>query len=85
MIRKFTLLIVLALATFCSIHAQVILRYGPDIDKGWGDASSVITPYVSFGTDFVTPYSGNKITKIQTYICTSNKNRKTHRVSIGKK
>ena len=46
MIRKFTLLIVLALATFCSIHAQVILRYGPDIDKGWGDASSVITPYV---------------------------------------
>lgn len=74
MIRKFTLLIVLALATFCSIHAQVILRYGPDIDKGWGDASSVITPYVSFGTDFVTPYSGNKITKIRIGVCSEGTN-----------
>ena len=64
MIRNltFTLLFVLSL---CSANAQVIMRYGPNIDNGWGDASAVVTPYVTFPAEFVSPYAGNNITKVR--------------------
>jgi hypothetical protein len=65
MLRKFTLFIILSFAAVITANSQIVLRYGPNIDGGLGDASSVITPYVSFPAAFVVPYSGNKITKIR--------------------
>lgn len=45
--------------------AQVIMRYGPEIDFGWGDASSVVTPYVTFPAEFTAPYAENNITHVK--------------------
>ncbi|MDE5796132.1 MAG: hypothetical protein K2H75_03405, partial [Muribaculaceae bacterium] len=45
--------------------AQVTLRYGNEPDRGWGDASSVVTPYVIFPTEFIAPYAGNEITTVR--------------------
>ena len=62
--RRFTLLILLAIAVSAGLRAQVVLRYGAEMDAGWGDASAVVTPYVSFPAAFVSPYAGNRITKV---------------------
>lgn len=65
MIRHITLMLLLAMAMPADIWAQVVLRYGAEMDAGWGDASSVVTPYVTFPTKFISPYAGNRITKIR--------------------
>lgn len=46
-------------------NAQVVLRYGDEPVKGWGEASSVVTPYVSFPSEFTAPYVGNAITSVK--------------------
>lgn len=48
-----------------SAHSQVIMRYGPNIDAGYGDAGAILTPYVTFPASFTKPYAGNKITKVR--------------------
>ena len=80
----------------CSTYGQVVMRYGPEIDNGWGDASAVVTPYVTFPATFVSPYKGNSITKIrigvcsdhalkvQTYISISSRSRKKIHTYTGK-
>lgn len=45
-------------------YGQVELRYGSEIDGGWGDAGSVVTPYVVFPEELVKPYGGNSITTV---------------------
>lgn len=51
--------------TFCQgASAQVELRHCSEIDSGWGDANSVVTPYVAFPESSVSPYAGNSITKV---------------------
>lgn len=60
--KRFTSIIV-ALITFLMAQAQTRLELGytRNIDFGWGDAGGVVTPYVTFSKDYVTPYSGGKI------------------------
>lgn len=58
-------LLCLATATALSSSAQVTLRYADNPDSGWGDASSVVTPYVTFPTEFIAPYAGNEITSVR--------------------
>ncbi len=57
--------ICMAVLSFVQIQAQVVFRYGPNIDGGWGDANAVITPYVSFPTAFVAPYKGCQVTTVR--------------------
>lgn len=57
-------LLILFLATCLKVSAQVDLCYTSSIDYGWGDAGAVVTPYVSFSTDYLHPYVGNQITKV---------------------
>lgn len=64
MLKKIALFALLSILCM-NVQAQIKLRYGPDIDEGWGNASSVITPYVSFPTAFISPYAGNHITKVR--------------------
>lgn len=52
-------------ATALTSASQVTLRYGGEPDKGWGDASSVVTPYVSFPQEFIAPYAENEITSVR--------------------
>ncbi len=73
MFKKITLLLTLA-AIALSSNAQVALRYGAEMDAGWGDASAVITPYVKFPTKFIKPYEGNRITKIRIGVKQEGKN-----------
>lgn len=73
MIRNLTLILFSVLAA-CHINAQVIMRYGPEIDTGWGDKGAVVTPYVSFPATFVSPYAGNSITKVRIGVCEEGKN-----------
>ncbi|MGI6223823.1 MAG: Omp28-related outer membrane protein [Prevotella sp.] len=61
--KKQILLAFFALLLPFAASSQVVLRYGPNIDAGFGSAS-VITPYVSFPNKFVKPYAGNRITKV---------------------
>lgn len=63
-----------AMMTICSAYSQVVMRYGPEIDKGWGDASAVVTPYVTFPSEFVSPYNGNNITKVRIGVCSEGTN-----------
>lgn len=65
MIKKIISLILLLVSALCGATAQVVLRYGPDIDWGWGAASAVITPYVSFPRTMVKPYAGCTITRVR--------------------
>ncbi|MDE5876036.1 MAG: hypothetical protein K2H47_00795 [Muribaculaceae bacterium] len=58
-------LLCLAAAVASSSYAQVTLRYADEPDKGWGDASSVVTPYITFPTEFIAPYAGNEITSVR--------------------
>ncbi len=60
---KYTLLW-LAATVASSLSAQVTLRYGGEPDRGWGDAESVVTPYIMFPAEFVAPYTGNEITTV---------------------
>lgn len=51
----------------CFAHGQstdgVVLRYGENIDNGYGgDVSTVITPYVVFPPDVTAAYANNRIT-----------------------
>lgn len=46
-------------------RSQVIMRYGPNIDAGYGEAGAIFTPYVTFPASFTKPYAGNKITKVR--------------------
>lgn len=64
MVKRITLFVLL-LGLCLNMQAQIKLRYGPNIDEGWGDASSIVTPYVSFPVAFVSPYAGNRITKVR--------------------
>lgn len=64
----------LAMLAVCSTYSQVVMRYGPEIDNGWGDASAVVTPYVTFPATFVSPYKGNSITKIRIGVCSEGTN-----------
>lgn len=73
MIRNLTLTLLFVLP-LCSANAQVIMRYGPNIDNGWGDASAVVTPYVTFPAEFVSPYAGNNITKVRIGVCAEGTN-----------
>lgn len=61
-IKYFLLCLTATLAS--SLSAQVTLRYGNEPDRGWGDASSVVTPYILFPTEFIAPYAGNEITSV---------------------
>ena len=67
--RILTSLLALLMLLGGSAEGQVLLRYGANIDSGWGDASAVITPYVKFPRAFVAPYSGNRITKVGIGLC----------------
>lgn len=57
-----------------SARSQVILRYGPDIDAGYGSAGAIFTPYVTFPAAFMQPYAGNQITKVRIGMCGEAKN-----------
>ena len=62
---KKSILLFLYPALAClNAFSQVELRYGAEMDSGWGDANSVVTPYVSFPTEFIESYAGNRITKV---------------------
>lgn len=67
--RIITSLLLLVLLFAGSAEGQVVLRYGDAIDGGWGDASSVATPYVKFPKIFVAPYASNRITKVSIGLC----------------
>ncbi len=67
--RFFTSLLSLLLLLAGTTEGQVVLRYGENIDGGWGDASAVITPYVKFPKAFVAPYAGNRMTKVSIGLC----------------
>ena len=53
------------LFSFATGFSQITLNYGEDIDYGWGDAASVVTPYVTFPKQSLEPYKGNQITSIK--------------------
>lgn len=55
---------VLFFAVSLSASAQIELGYGSQPESGWGDANSVITPYVSFQEAYINTYAGNAITAI---------------------
>lgn len=73
MVRNIIILL-FAMMTVCNTHSQVVMRYGPEIDKGWGDASAVVTPYVMFPSKFVSPYKDNSITKVRIGVCSEGTN-----------
>lgn len=53
-----------ALALSITASAQIELGYGNQPVSGWGDANSVVTPYVSFPDAYVSTYAGNAITTV---------------------
>lgn len=67
--RLFASILTLLLLLAGSGEAQVVLRYGDNIDGGWGDASSVATPYVKFPKTFVAPYASCRITSVKIGLC----------------
>lgn len=73
MTRFFATLAIALLAAGSSL-AQVVMRYGPEIDSGWGDASTVVTPYVSFPSSFVGAYAGNRVTRVRIGVCSEGTN-----------
>ena len=54
-----------ALFSLNTLMAQVVFRYGPNIDGGWGDANMVVTPYVCFPASFTAPYQGCQVTTVR--------------------
>lgn len=67
--KTLTFILALLLMLAGNMEGQVVMRYGANIDSGWGDASAVITPYVKFSKAFVAPYAGNRITKVNIGLC----------------
>jgi hypothetical protein len=63
--RKLLATLLLLLGCTAGIQAQVLLRYGADIDNGWGDAGMVATAYVQFPSAVTTAYQGNHITRVR--------------------
>lgn len=55
---------VYSFALSISASAQIELGYGSQPVSGWGDANSVVTPYVSFPEAYVGTYAGNSITSV---------------------
>ena len=53
-----------ALALSFTASAQIELGYGSQPTSGWGDANSVVTPYVSFPEAYLSTYAGNAITAV---------------------
>lgn len=54
----------ITLAAFMSASAQIELGYDSRPDFGWGDANSVVTPYVSFSEQYAGIYTGNAIISV---------------------
>ena len=69
MAKRLLLSAIMTISIFTTSMAQVIMRYGPEIDFGWGDASSVVTPYVTFPAKFTAPYAENNITHVKIGLC----------------
>lgn len=63
----------LSVGIVTAASSQVVFRYGPNMDAGYGEAS-VITPYVYFPPSFTSPYSGNKITQVKIGLAQDAKN-----------
>lgn len=62
--KLFTITLLFASLFTENAMSQVIMRYGPEIDSGWGDANCVVTPYVLFPDKITRPYAGNSITRV---------------------
>lgn len=66
MIRKLLSAVVLGAITVSGINAEeVLLRYGIELDDGWGAGNIVVSPYVSFPEIDLKPFAGSRITKVR--------------------
>ena len=57
-------LLVLLLACAAG-RAQVVVCYADSADGYWGDAGTVVTPYVTYPTSMVGAYSQNRVTAVR--------------------
>lgn len=56
----------LPLIWFCCLsHAQIVVCYADSADNYWGEAGTVVTPYVTYPTDLVGAYSRNRISAVR--------------------
>lgn len=62
---KYLLPLFVAALGFPGAVGQVKLRYGLEMDGGWGAGQIVVTPYVKFSAENLKPYAGNRITKVR--------------------
>lgn len=73
--RKNILLCLLAgAASYMAADAQVMLRYGLELNDGWGGGMIVATPYVRFPQSTMKAYAGNRITKVRIGVNDTGKN-----------
>ena len=63
--RLFTTILFFLFISLLKGSAQAKLFYGPEIDRGYGNGSSIYTPYVRFSPSRLHPYSGARITKVR--------------------
>lgn len=63
--RLFTTILFFLFISLLKGSAQAKLFYGPEIDRGYGNGSSIYTPYVRFSPSRLHPYNGAKITKVR--------------------
>lgn len=59
------LLQVICLTAIFPAYGSVNLSFGEDMDRGWGDAGAVVTPYVAFTAENLKPYCGNRIVSVR--------------------
>lgn len=62
--KHLSLLILFILSSLGVSQAQVELSYCEDIDRGYGDAGVIYTPYVQLSATTMTSYAGNRITQV---------------------
>ncbi|MGM9688743.1 MAG: hypothetical protein ACI3YD_06790, partial [Alloprevotella sp.] len=63
---KQPVLTLLAFLLACAAgRAQVVVCYADSADGYWGEAGTVVTPYVTYPTDLIGAYSQNRITAVR--------------------
>lgn len=63
LMKRFTIILI-SLLSFITADAQLELSYTRNMDFGWGDAGSVATPYIFFPGDYLKPYAGASIVRV---------------------
>lgn len=63
--KQILLTLFLLLSACGAARAQVVLCYADSVDGRWGEANTVVTPYVTYPATMTGAYAGNRVTALR--------------------